>query len=122
LEPSLDITLVPATDQQAPDNADFLAQANQQGGGESAERAKPTTVLQADQRVAAQQPLVAPVQDTAKPALSADPDKTLLAANRQSTHQVATKQLKAKAEPQRHKLSAATLMRQSRELWSGWAP
>ena len=59
-QPTLDITLVPVKDDAPPEKADFLAQGNQQGGGDRDERAKPTTVLQADQRIAAEQPVQFP--------------------------------------------------------------
>lgn len=116
LQPSLDITLVPGQFEETPEQADFLAQANQQGGGDSDERAKPTTVLQADQRIVAEQPLPAPVPDASKPAQAAQPDKAILAASAPSSHQVASNPLKAESKPQPKKLSAASLMRQSRQF------
>lgn len=41
--PAMEITLVTSRAQQAPDQADFLAQANQYGGGNTDERAHPVT-------------------------------------------------------------------------------
>jgi protein TonB len=40
--PTLDVTLVNVANQQAPDKADFLAQANNRGGGESDRAARPS--------------------------------------------------------------------------------
>ncbi|HEY4144232.1 energy transducer TonB [Pinirhizobacter sp.] len=40
--PSLDVTLVDVANDQAPDKADFLAQANNAGGGESEKAARPS--------------------------------------------------------------------------------
>ncbi|MFT5594698.1 MAG: protein TonB [Oceanicoccus sp.] len=45
---TLDITLAQSADSKAPEEADFLAQANQQGSGTLAERAEMTTTEQAD--------------------------------------------------------------------------
>lgn len=41
--PTLDITLVPTVSEEAPDEADFLAQNDQIGGGEAEDRIAPTT-------------------------------------------------------------------------------
>ena len=40
--PTLDVTLVNVANQQAPDHADFLAQANNSGGGQSDRAARPS--------------------------------------------------------------------------------
>jgi protein TonB len=40
--PTLDVTLVNVANQQAPDKADFLAQANNRGGGQSEQAARPS--------------------------------------------------------------------------------
>lgn len=40
--PTLDVTLVDVANRQAPDKADFLAQANNQGGGQSEHAARPS--------------------------------------------------------------------------------
>ena len=115
-QPTLDITLVPVKDDAPPEKADFLAQGNQQGGGDRDERAKPTTVLQADQRIAAEQPVPAPVQDASKPIPAAQPKKAVLAAAQPSSHKVATNPLEKDADTRAQKLSAATLLRQSRQF------
>jgi len=113
---SLDITLVPLRDNQPSAEADFLAQANQQGGGDVDKRLKPTTVLQGEQPVEAQRPMPASKQDIGKPARAAQPEKAILAARQPSSHKVADNQLKKEAKPRQQKLSAATLMRQSRQF------
>ena len=41
--PSLDVILVQSRTEQAPEEADYLAQANQDGGGSSEDRVRPTT-------------------------------------------------------------------------------
>jgi protein TonB len=43
--PTLDIVLVQSRSEKAPDDVDFLAQANQEGGGNHDERARPATPL-----------------------------------------------------------------------------
>ena len=115
-QPSLDITLVPMSDDQVPDQADFLAQANQQGGGEGDERAKPTTVLQGDTAIVAQQPVLAPVPVRGKPVQAPQPEKAVLAVTEPSSHKIAVNQLKKEIKPEPQRLSAATFMRQSREF------
>ncbi|NIR59824.1 MAG: energy transducer TonB [Gammaproteobacteria bacterium] len=41
IPPTLDVTLVQSASDEAPEEADYLAQADQQGGGEAEEKAKP---------------------------------------------------------------------------------
>ncbi len=43
--PTLDVTLVNVANQEAPDKADFLAQANNRGGGQSDKAARPSDVF-----------------------------------------------------------------------------
>jgi protein TonB len=43
MSPTLEITLVPTESKKAPEEADFLAQSNQQAGGDLDEKAKPQT-------------------------------------------------------------------------------
>jgi protein TonB len=43
--PTLDVTLVDVANRQAPDHADFLAQANNQGGGQSDQAARPSQMI-----------------------------------------------------------------------------
>jgi len=57
---TLDIVLVQQRSEQAPDEADYLAQANLDGGGETSERARPSTPLPA--------PLDAPAPEIASAA------------------------------------------------------
>lgn len=45
--PSLDVILVQTRSEEAPEKADFIAQANQQGGGESEEKARPSDLFSA---------------------------------------------------------------------------
>ena len=47
LRSTLDIILVQQRSENAPEEADYLAQANQEGGGEHTEKARPATPLQA---------------------------------------------------------------------------
>ncbi len=54
---TLDIVLVQRKSEEQPDEADYLAQANQDGGGESEEAARPATPLRA--------PFVGPIPDIA---------------------------------------------------------
>lgn len=43
--PTLDVTLVNVANQEAPDKADFLAQANNRGGGQSEHAARPSQIV-----------------------------------------------------------------------------
>lgn len=114
-QPSLDITLVPRESLQEPDEADFLAQANQQGGGEEQERAKPTTVLQDQQRIAAMQPQVSPVANPVESAPSASQQQAVLAVKRPAEQRVQSSQQRD-VDKRPTDLSAATLLQQSRQF------
>ena len=72
--PSLDVTLIDVANQQAPDKADFLAQANNSGGGQSDKAARPARpyagLLPLPSQGTAPRPLSAsaPAPQTATPA------------------------------------------------------
>ncbi|TCI11455.1 energy transducer TonB [Dyella soli] len=75
--PTLDVTLVDVANREAPDKADFLAQANNSGGGESDKAARPSQLVsgpipKADAGVAPQ-----PVEASAPRPQEATPDKLL---------------------------------------------
>ena len=56
--PMLDIILVATGTNQAPDQADFLAQANQEGGGDLDEAVRPTALASASSSERAKPPVV----------------------------------------------------------------
>ncbi len=73
--PTLDVTLVNVANQQAPDKADFLAQANNTGGGQSDRAARPSDLFSGvlpkpDPGIAAQ-----PVEATTPPPRQATPTR-----------------------------------------------
>ena len=113
-KPSLDITLVPHHDAAEPDKADFLAQANQQGGGESDQLAKPTTVLQGQQQQVEQQQTPVAVTQVVETAAPQQIEKSVLAVDAPSEHQVMTEQIKPRQSLSKPKFSAAALLRQSK--------
>lgn len=75
--PTLDITLVDVANREAPDKADFLAQANNSGGGESDKAARPSQPVSGP--LPTPTPGVAPqrVQASAPRPQAATPDKLL---------------------------------------------
>ncbi|MDZ7751946.1 MAG: TonB family protein [Gammaproteobacteria bacterium] len=77
---TLDIILVPKETEKPPEQADFLAQASQEGGGESPEKARPTTptpapMVAAEPKVTAAAPAPAPPPP---PAPEPPPEKRVL--------------------------------------------
>ncbi|MBL4620774.1 MAG: energy transducer TonB [Immundisolibacteraceae bacterium] len=114
-KPSLDITLVPYSNVAEPDQADFLAQANQQGGGESDKAAKPTTVLQGQQQQVEQQQTSVAVADVLETVTPQQVEKSVLAVEKSPAHQVPTEKIKPKQSLAKPKFSAAAIMRQSRQ-------
>lgn len=77
---TLDIILVPKKTETPPEKADFLAQASQEGGGESPEKARPTTptpapMVAAEPNVTAAAPAPAPPPP---PAPEPPPEKPVL--------------------------------------------
>ena len=115
-KPSLDITLVPSSNALEPDQADFLAQANQQGGGESDQRAKPTTVLQGQQQQVEQQQTPVAVTEIAETVTPQQVEKSVLAAEQPSVHQVPLDEIKSRQSLAKPKFSAAALLRQSKQF------
>lgn len=101
---SLDITLVKQQTEKAPEKADFLAQANNEGGGEANEksrvptvnesRADPITARQASPKPATPPPAVKPTP----PALTEKSTKTLTQAKADRQVQ-STKELNNKVKP-----------------------
>jgi protein TonB len=86
--PALDVTLLTTANAQAPDKADFLAQANNRGGGDSDKAKRPSTPfsgpLPTDQQGIAPVPL-----QPAAPAPSVATAPRLLSARAQAERQVA---------------------------------
>ncbi len=99
LNQSLDIVLVSRKSEKAPDKADFLAQASQEGGGEHTEKQRPATPLpspvvssQAAVVAAAPTPTApakpAPKRSQAKPAKPSAPQPRSVLAASKSSHKI----------------------------------
>jgi protein TonB len=86
--PALDVTLLTTANAQAPDKADFLAQANNRGGGDSDKAERPSTLfsgpLPTDERGIAPMPL-----DPAAPAPSVASAPHILGTRARADRQVA---------------------------------
>ena len=86
--PALDVTLLTAANAQAPDHADFLAQANNRGGGDADKAKRPSSLfsgpLPTDQQGIAPMPL-----QPAAPTPSTASTPRLLSARAQAERQVA---------------------------------
>ncbi len=82
--PAFDVTLVNTRSQNPPEMTDYLAQADQEGGGNTAERVRPTTVTPAAMPQARPvESAVAPPSDPAMPQQAAD--EALLLSERSET-------------------------------------
>jgi len=75
--PTLDITLVDVANREAPDKADFLAQANNSGGGESDKAARPSQLVSGPLPTPTPGVAPRPVQASAPRPQEATPDKLL---------------------------------------------
>jgi protein TonB len=108
--PTLDVTLVNVANQEAPDKADFLAQANNSGGGQSDRAARPSQMFSGalpkpDPGIAAQ-----PVDASTPPPREATP--TRMVTTRGATDfTVSSDTAQTEVDPQDHPESAAELKR-----------
>lgn len=109
--PTLDVTLVNVANQQAPDKADFLAQANNSGGGQSDRAARPSQMFSGalpkpDPGIAAQ-----PVEATTPQPREATP--TRMVTTRGATDfSVSSDSAQTEIDPQDQTPTAAELKRQ----------
>jgi periplasmic protein TonB len=109
--PTLDVTLVNVANQEAPDKADFLAQANNTGGGQSDRAARPSdlfsgAVPKPDSGIAAQ-----PVEATTPLPREATP--TRMVTTRGATDfRVTSDTARTQVDPQEQALTAEELKRQ----------
>ena len=109
--PTLDVTLVNVANQQAPDKADFLAQANNTGGGQSDRVARPSEMFSGvlpkpDPGIAAQ-----PVQETTPQPREATPTRMVTTSNA-SDFTVTSDTAQTAVDPQDQTPTAAELKRQ----------
>jgi protein TonB len=105
---TLEIALVKAPDKERPDEADYLAQADQVGSGEAEEKA--LNQRQASRNPSKKDPVVSEVKETKKANASAN--KVLL----QETAQVAV-DASAQKTPDKHKeVTVAKLLEQNQEI------
>lgn len=109
--PTLDVTLVNVANQQAPDKADFLAQANNAGGGQSDKAARPSDLFSGaipkpDPGIAAQ-----PVESTTPTPRQATPTR-MVTTRGASDFSVTSDTAQTQVDPQHDTPTAAELKRQ----------
>ncbi len=111
--PQLEVTLVQTPSAEAPDEADYLGEANQQGSGENRQRQRPQTVLPA-QSAAPSEPApvaVAPPRQTAQPP-GALPQPLAQQAETTAVHS------ETQPQPEMPAIDAAELIRRSHDIAS----
>jgi periplasmic protein TonB len=107
VSPTLDVILTETTTPDPPKQADFFAQANNQGGGDKDDAKRPREPQIA--RVPKPEPGVAPVQMTAQaPALEPDPEQRILSTVAQSSLKV--------PKPEEHPITTPQKLPTGREL------
>ncbi len=109
--PTLDVTLMNVANQEAPDKADFLAQANNRGGGQSDRAARPSQMFSGalprpDPGIAPQ-----PVEATTPPPQEATPTR-LVTTRGHSDFSVPSSTAQTKVDPREQAPNAADLKRQ----------
>ncbi|MEO6799780.1 MAG: TonB family protein [Rhodanobacter sp.] len=109
--PTLDVALVNVANQETPDKADFLAQANNRGGGQGDHAVRPSQVFSGalprpDPGIAAQ-----PVADTTPPAQAPTPERLITTSSR-SDFSVSHDTAQTEVRPDQAKPTAAELQRQ----------
>jgi len=109
--PTLDVALVNVANQEAPDKADFLAQANNRGGGQGDHAARPSQVFSGalprpDPGVAAQ-----PLANATPPPRTATPTRMVTTTGR-SDFSVSSDTAQTEVDPQQATPTAADLQRQ----------
>jgi protein TonB len=109
--PTLDVTLVNVANQEAPDKADFLAQANNSGGGQSDRAARPSQLFSGelpkpDPGIAAQ-----PVEATTPQPREATPTR-MITTSGTTDFTVASDTAKTQVDPEEQTPTAAELKRQ----------
>ncbi|OOG59164.1 energy transducer TonB [Rhodanobacter sp. B05] len=109
--PTLDVALVNVANQETPDKADFLAQANNRGGGQGDHAARPSqefsgALPRPDPGVAAQ-----PMANTTPPPRSATPTRMVTTTSR-SDFSVSSDTAQTEVDPQQATPTAADLQRQ----------
>jgi len=109
--PTLDVTLVNVANQQAPDKADFLAQANNSGGGQSDRAARPSQMFSGalpkpDPGIAAQ-----PVEATTPQPREATPTR-MVTTTGATDFSVSSDTAQTEVDPQDQTPTAAELKRQ----------
>jgi len=113
LADTLDIVLVKWRSEDEPEDADYLAQANQQGGGETVEKSRPAQPLSGELPLPEQGP--DPQQSTPQLPAPAEPLREVIAAESDQARQLEKTELE---QPDLETPSAAHLMRQSMNMAS----
>jgi len=113
LADTLDIVLVKWKSETDPEEADFLAQASQQGGGESAEKSRPSEPVSGQIPVAEQGQ--DPLQSSAAAPQPAEPLRETVAVESEQAQPLQMTQIE---QPETETPSAARLMRQSMNMAS----
>ena len=113
LADTLDIVLVKWRSDQAPDEADYLAQVNQKGGGESIEKARPAQPVSGELPIPEQG--IDPVQSTEEIPTERPPLREVITVDAETGQALETNELE---QPKLESPSAARLMRQSMNMAS----
>ena len=111
--PQLEVTLVQTPSADAPEQADYLAEANQQGSGENPQRQRPQTVL----------PAQSPAPSVPAPVAVAPPRQVAQppgAPRQQLVQEAETSEARSETPPQRETpaIDAAELIRRSHDIAS----
>lgn len=114
--PGLEITLVQTESEKKIEDADFLAQANQEGGGDSQQLEKPSSESEAALAANADGEVTKFVPET-EIAQSPDPQrKELLTATRSSDHKIALQKPSPDLPTDRRNMTSKQLLKQSKEM------
>lgn len=126
--PTLDVTLVDVANRESPDKADFLAQANNKGGGESDKAARPSQPFSGpmpkpEQGVAeqAQQATTTKPQDATDAKLLTTTGNSRFSVNSDSAHPQKTDSDLPTSDADRMRLEAAQLAAERRQLQESYA-
>ena len=114
--PGLEITLVQSQSDKKIEDADFLAQANQEGGGDSEEVEKPSAPADAPVPTGEVGEVTEIVPET-EFATSPDPQqKEILTATRSSDHKIALQQASPDLTTDRKNITSKQLLEQTKEM------
>lgn len=114
--PGLEITIVQTQTDKKIEDADFLAQSSQEGGGDSAQLEKPSSASESAMASNAQGEVSEFVPET-EIAQSTDPQKKeILTATRSSDHKIALQKASTDLPTDRRNMTSKQLLKQSKEM------